>query len=65
VLYGDQDDVVAPATSEAAINAARSSSDVVRHVVVGANHALGFYTNEPEIAAEVINTTVDFLSARL
>jgi dienelactone hydrolase len=65
VLYGDQDDVVPPATSEAAISAARSSSDVVRHVVAGANHALGFYTNEPEIAAEVINTTVDFLSARL
>jgi dienelactone hydrolase len=65
VLYGDQDDVVPPATSEAAINAARSSSDVVRHVVAGANHALGFYTNEPEVAAEVINTTVDFLTSRL
>ena len=65
VLYGDQDDVVAPATSEDAINAARSSSDVVRHVVAGANHALGFYTNEPEVAAEVVDTTVAFLVERL
>jgi len=65
VIYGDQDDVVFPATSETAIAAARSSSEIVRHVVAGAEHALGFYTNKHEIAAEVVNTTVEFLSQRL
>jgi len=65
VLYGDQDDVVPPEVSEAAIAAATSSREVVRHVVVSANHALGFYTQRPEIADEVVNTTVDFFSQRL
>ena len=65
VLYGDKDDVVVPATSEAAIAAATSSREVVRHVVRGADHALGFYTNEPEIAAEVVATTAEFLRQRL
>ncbi len=65
VVYGDQDDVVFPATSESAIDAARNSSDVARHVVGGAAHALGFYTNKPELAAEVVNATADFLSEHL
>ncbi|MDA0705080.1 MAG: alpha/beta fold hydrolase [Proteobacteria bacterium] len=65
VLYGDQDDVVPPAVSEAAIAAASNSSEVVRHVVASANHGLGFYTNQPEIAAEVTATTADFFAARL
>lgn len=65
VLYGDADDVVPPSTAEAAIAAATGSSEVVRHVVSGAEHGLGFYTNRPAIAAEVVATTVDFLSERL
>jgi len=65
VIYGDQDDVVFPATSESAIDAARNSSEVRRHVVAGAAHALGFYTNKPEFAAEVVNATADFLSEHL
>jgi len=65
VLYGDQDDVVPPATSEAAIAAATNSNEVVRHVVAGADHGLGFYTDQAEIAAEVVDTTVEFLSQRL
>ncbi len=65
VLYGDQDDDVPPSISEAAIAAAKNSSEVVRHVVAGADHALGFYTNQPEIATEVVSTTVEFLSQRL
>lgn len=65
VLYGDKDDVVVPATSEAAIASATSSSEVLRHVVPGADHALGFYTDQPEIAAEVVEATVGFLRERL
>ncbi len=65
ILYGDQDDVVPPATAETAIAAARSSSEVVRHVVAGADHGLGFYTDQPEIAAEVVATTAAFFKDRL
>jgi dienelactone hydrolase len=65
IVYGDQDSVVVPATSEAALAAARSSSEVARHVVAGAEHALGFYTDKPELAAEVVNATAEFLSERL
>ena len=65
VLYGNLDDVIPPATSEAAIAAARSSSEVVQHVVAGADHGLGFYTDQPEIAAEVVDTTALFLRERL
>jgi len=65
VLYGDQDDVVPPAVSEAAIAAAMRSREVVQHVVAGANHALGIYSNRPEIAAEVFTTTAEFFRQRL
>ena len=65
VLYGDADDVVPPATAEAAIAAASSSREVVRHVVATAEHGLGFYTRRPEIAAEVVETTASFFATRL
>ncbi len=65
VLYGDADDVVYPSTSEAVIAAATNSSEVVRHVVAGAEHGLGFYTNRPQIAIEVIDTTAGFFADRL
>lgn len=65
VIYGDQDSVVVPATSEATIAAAQNSSEVARHVVAGAEHALGFYTDKPEYAAEVVNATAEFFSERL
>ena len=65
VLYGDRDPVVVPAVSEAAIAAATSSTDVVKHVVADADHALGFYDNRPPIAQEVVTTTADFFTERL
>ena len=65
VLYGDQDDVVVPDVSESAIRAAASSSEVVRHVVAGADHGLGFYDNRPHIASEVVDTTAEFFAERL
>ena len=60
-----QDDVVLPETSESAISAAKNSEEVVRHVVHGAEHGLGFYTNRPEIAEDVVSTTAEFLAQRL
>lgn len=65
VLYGDADDVVPPAVAEAAIASATGSSAVVGHVVAGAQHGMGFYTNRPVIADEVVATTARFFSERL
>jgi dienelactone hydrolase len=65
VIYGDRDDVVPPEVSEAAIAAAKNSSEVIGHVVAGAEHGLGFYTHRPEIAAEVVDTTVEFFHTHL
>ena len=65
VLYGDLDDVVVPEVSEAAIKAATHSSEVVRHVVQGADHGLGIFSDEAELTEEAIDTTVVFLSRRL
>lgn len=65
VVYGDQDEAVPPAISEAAIEAAEKSSEVIRHVINGVGHDLGFYSDLPEVAAEVVDQTVVFLSKRL
>jgi dienelactone hydrolase len=65
VIYGDEDDAVPPSISEAAIKAAESSSEVLRHVMHGVGHDLGFYSDRPAVALEVVNTTVDFLAERL
>ena len=42
-----------------------NSSEVIGHVVAGAEHGLGFYTDRPEIAAEVVDTTVEFFHTHL
>ena len=65
VLYGDKDDVVLPETAEAVISAAVNSSEVVRHVVVGADHGLGLFTGEPHLTEEAVRITVEFFSQRL
>jgi len=65
VLYGDLDDVVLPEVSEALIKGAVSSSEVVRHVVKGADHGLGVFSDEPALTQEAVSTTVEFLAARL
>ena len=60
VLYGDRDDVVPPHISESVIAAATNSAEVVRYVVKGADHGLGLFTDEPNLTAEAISTTVSF-----
>lgn len=65
VLYGDQDDVVPPAVSEAVINAAVNSSNVVRRVIAGADHGLGIYSGDEALTEEVIEVTVRFLTNNL
>jgi dienelactone hydrolase len=65
VLYGDQDEVVLPAVSEAVIAAARNSSEVQRHVIEGADHGLGLFSDEPQYATDAVAATVSFFAARL
>jgi dienelactone hydrolase len=65
VLYGDKDDVVLPEVAEAVISAATNSADVVRHIVVGADHGLGLFSEEPHLTEEAVQTTVAFFSQRL
>jgi len=65
ILYGDLDDVVPARIPEAVIAAAVSSSEVVRHIVIGADHGLGLFNERPDLTAEAVGTTVDFLSTRL
>lgn len=65
VLYGDQDNVVLPSVSESVIAAATSSSEVVRHVIEGADHGLGLFSDEPAYSEEAIDTTIDFFATRL
>jgi dienelactone hydrolase len=65
VLYGDQDNVVLPRIPESVIAAAVRSPDVVRHIVKGADHGLGLFTDEFALSEEAVVTTVEFLSSRL
>ena len=65
VLYGDQDDVVLPSVSEAVIAAAMNSREVLRHVIEGADHGLGLFTDEHAYSEEAVNTTVNFFASRL
>jgi len=65
VVYGDADEAVAPSISAAAASAAINSSEVVSVVIPTAKHGLGFYTNRPAIADQVVETTVNFLAERL
>ena len=65
VLYGDLDDVVLPQVSESLIEAAVKSPEVVRHVVKGADHGLGVFSDEPALTQEAVATTVEFLASRL
>ena len=65
VLYGDLDDVVPPRIPEAVIAAATKSTEVVRHIVVGAGHGLGLFNDKPELTKNAVDATVEFLSAHL
>ena len=65
VIYGDADEAVPPEVAASAITAATSSSEPVELRIPTARHALGFYTNRPEIASQVVNASAQFLSDRL
>lgn len=65
VLYGDQDTVVKPEISEQLIRAAQMADPIVRQIVPGADHGLGFFNDDTVSANETIHQTVRFLTAQL
>lgn len=65
VIYGDKDDAVPPAISASAVNAATNSSDAIALKIPGAGHGFGFYTDNPEAAELVVETSAEFLSKNL
>ncbi len=65
VLNGDQDEVVPPAVALAVAESATSSSEVIHHIIVGADHGLGLFSEQPHFTAEAVTTTADFFDRRL
>ncbi len=65
VIYGEADQVVLPAVSKSAVTAAVNSSKVSELAIPTARHGLGFYTERPEIAAQVVTATAEFFAEEL
>ena len=65
VVYGTEDEAVLPEIAASALTAAVNSIEPVELRIEGARHALGFYTNRPEIAATVVESSAEFLADRL
>lgn len=65
VIYGDADRAVSPDVSASAVAAAVKSSEVSELMIPGARHGLGFYTERPEVASQVVESTANFLAERL
>lgn len=61
VLHGDDDPIVDASVAAAVAEAAIRSPDVRYELLPEAGHGLGFYDAEPELAASVIQGTVEFL----
>lgn len=65
VLYGNDDEAVAPRFGQAVVASATRSSPLVEHIVDGGSHGLGFYDDHDEMAAEVVSRTTTFLKDNL
>jgi dienelactone hydrolase len=65
VVYGTADQSVSPEIAASALTAAVNSSEPEELRIEGAGHALGIYSNRPEIADLVVNSSADFLAERL
>ncbi|MGI9221563.1 MAG: alpha/beta hydrolase family protein [Woeseiaceae bacterium] len=65
VIYGDEDPVVPPDIAVSAVTAAVNSSEAVELEIPTATHGLGFYTQRPEIAEQVVEATAGFIAENL
>jgi len=65
VLHGDSDTVVTSNVTDAVVAAATSSQEVQHHVIAGAGHGLGLFSNNQQYSSEAVDTTVQFIGERL
>jgi dienelactone hydrolase len=65
VVYGTADQSVSPEISASALTAAVNSSEPEELRIEGAGHALGIYSNRPEITDLVVKSSAEFLAERL
>ena len=65
MVSGDKDDIIPLALLKRVAECAHPEADFVHHVVHGANHGFGAWTNEPEQMAELVSTTAEFIIRNL
>ena len=65
ILHGTDDRLISPDNATAARDAAVASKAVTLDLVEGATHGFGFYSEDPEVRAHVLGTSVAFLRERL
>lgn len=61
LVNGDQDDIIPAELLEKVAESAHPDADFVHHVVQGANHGFGAWTNQPHQMEELVQVTADFL----
>jgi pimeloyl-ACP methyl ester carboxylesterase len=65
MVYGDQDVTVKHQVLDVIATESNPQADFVCHVVSGANHGFGAWTNEPEQMVELTDATAAFLIEKL
>ena len=65
VLYGTLDDVVLPEVSESVIVNAVNAKSVLKHVIDGADHGLGLFTDDFMRSEQAVSNTVAFFAEHL
>ena len=61
MVNGDKDDIIPPDVLSKVAASANPKAHFVHHVVAGANHGFGAWTNEPEQMEELVDVTARFL----
>ena len=61
LVNGDDDQIIPASLLQKVADCAHPDADFVHHVVKGANHGFGAWTNEPHQMEELVNVTADFI----
>jgi len=65
VVYGDQDDVIAPHIPRSVINAATSARIAELVTIKGGDHGMGLFNGNTRVTDEAVNSTVEFFLKHL
>lgn len=65
MVNGDADDIIPPDVLQQVADCANKKADFVHHVVKGANHGFGAWTNEPHQMDELVQVTFEFMNKNL